>query len=147
MTSKERAALRAQANSLEPVFHIGKGGISEALIKETADVLRKRELIKIKILLDTAPGTPRELADALAQATGSEVVQLVGGCIILYKENPELDKEGDKSSGKKKPAAKKTRSKPLSRVKAKRAAEERRKRTEKAIVRNRKTYTKKNSSK
>lgn len=147
MTSKERAALRAQANTLEPVFHIGKGGISETLIKETADVLRKRELIKIKILLDTAPGTPRELADALAEATESEVVQLVGGCIILYKENPELDKNGDKSSKKKKPAAKKTQSKPLSRVKAKRAAEERRKRTEKAIVKNRKIYAKKNSSK
>lgn len=146
MTSKERAALRAQANTLEPVFHIGKGGISETLIKETADVLRKRELIKIKILLDTAPGTPRELADTLAEATQSEVVQLVGGCIILYKENPELDKDGDKSSKKKKPA-KKTQSKPLSRVKAKRAAEERRKRTEKAIVRNRKTYAKKSSSK
>lgn len=146
MTSKERAALRAQANTLEPVFHIGKGGISETLIKETADVLRKRELIKIKILLDTAPGTPRELADALAEATGSEVVQLVGGCIILYKENPELDKESGKPVKKKKPA-KKAQSKPLSKVKAKRAAEERRKRTEKAIVRNRKTYAKKNSSK
>ena len=45
MTSKERAALRAQANGLEPLFQIGKGGMSDALIEQTADALRKRELI------------------------------------------------------------------------------------------------------
>lgn len=114
MTSKERAALRAQANSLEPLFQIGKGGMSDALTEQTADALRKRELIKLKVLLESAPETPREFAEKLAEATGSEVVQVVGGSIVLYKENPDKDKE-DK---KKKPAKK---GKPLSRVKAKRA--------------------------
>ena len=114
MTSKERAQLRAQANGLEPLFQIGKGGISEALVEQTADALRKRELIKLKVLLESAPESPREFADKLAEATGSEVVQVVGGSIVFYKENPDKDKENTK----KKPAKK---GKPLSKVKAKRA--------------------------
>ena len=86
MTSKERAQFRAQANSLEPLFQIGKGGISDALIAQTADALRKRELIKVKVLLESAPESPREFADNLAEATGSEVIQVVGGSIVFYKE-------------------------------------------------------------
>ena len=50
MTGKERAAWRAKANSLEPLFQVGKGGISDALIKQTDDALRTRELIKLKVL-------------------------------------------------------------------------------------------------
>lgn len=124
MTSKERAQLRAQANGLEPLFQIGKGGMSDALIAQTADALRKRELIKIKVLLESAPESPREFADKLAEATGSEVVQVVGGSIVFYKENPDKDKD-DK---KKKPARK---GKPLSKVKAKRAAAAKREAEEK----------------
>ncbi len=114
MTSKERAAFRAQANSLEPLFQIGKGGMSDALVEQTADALRKRELIKLKVLLESAPESPREFADKLAEATGSDVIQVVGGSIVLYKENPDKDKD----EKKKKPAKK---GKPLSKVKAKRA--------------------------
>ena len=114
MTSKERAQLRAQANTLEPLFQIGKGGMSDALIAQTNDALRKRELIKIKVLLESAPESPREFADKLAEATGSEVVQVIGGSIVFYKENPDAGKE----EKKKKPAKK---GKPLSKVKAKRA--------------------------
>ena len=124
MTSKERAEFRAQANSLEPLFQIGKGGMSEALIEQTSDALRKRELIKLKVLLESAPESPREFADKLAQATGSEVIQVVGGSIVLYKENPDKDKE----EKKKKPAKK---GKPLSKVKAKRAAAAKREAEEK----------------
>lgn len=124
MTSKERAQLRAQANGLEPLFQIGKGGMSDALIAQTADALRKRELIKVKVLLESAPESPREFADKLAEATGSEVVQVVGGSIVFYKENPDKDNE----SKKKKPAKK---GKPLSKVKAKRAAAAKREAEEK----------------
>ena len=126
MTSKERAQLRAQANGLEPLFQIGKGGISDALIEQTSDALRKRELIKLKVLLESAPETPREFADKLAEATGSDVVQVVGGSIVLYKENPDKDKE----EKKKKPAKK---GKPLSKVKAKRAAAAKREAEEKKM--------------
>lgn len=132
MTSKERAALRAKANSLEPLFQIGKGGISDALIAQVSDALRARELIKLRILLESAPGTPRETADAIAEATGSDVVQLIGGVIVLYKENPELREETKKK-------AKKVKVKPLSKVKAKKAAEDKKKRMEQALEKNRRS--------
>lgn len=106
MTSKERAALRGQANGLEPLFQVGKGGISEGLIKQTAEALEKRELIKLKVLLESCPETPRQVADTLAAETGSEVVQVIGGCMVFYKYNPDLHKEEKKKPAK--PAAKKT---------------------------------------
>ena len=90
MTGKERAAFRAQANHLEPLFQVGKGGMSDALIKQTDDALRARELIKVKVLLESSPITPRETADELAAATGAEVIQVIGGVIVLYRESPEL---------------------------------------------------------
>ena len=117
MTGKERAAFRAQANTLEPEFQIGKGGMSESLIKQTLDSFRTKELIKIKVLLDSAPESPREFANKLSEATGSEVIQVIGGVIVLYKQNPDLGKEKKKAKTPKK-------SKPLSNVKAKRAIAE-----------------------
>lgn len=90
MTSKERAALRGQANALEPLFHIGKGGINDALIVQTDDALRARELIKLKVLTETSPVTPKDAADALAAATGADVIQVIGGVVVLYRLNPEL---------------------------------------------------------
>lgn len=110
MTSKQRAGLRAKANSLNAVFQIGKGGLSEALIAQTEDALKARELIKLKVLLETSPNKPREIADSLAGATGAQVVQVVGGSIILFKENPELHKPPKK----KKPAAKPFKKKRMS---------------------------------
>lgn len=105
MTSKRRAELRGQANRLEPLFQVGKGGISDALIAQTEDALRAHELIKLKVLLESAPEKPREIAEKLAAATGSQVVQVIGGSMIFYKENPELQaekkaKEKAKKSGK-----------------------------------------------
>ena len=101
MTGKERAQFRAQANHLEPLFQVGKGGMSDALIKQTDDALRARELIKVKVLLESSPITPRETADALAAATGAEVIQVIGGVIVLYKENPELHVKKPKAKPKK----------------------------------------------
>ena len=82
MTSKERAEKRAQANNMEPLFQLGKGGMSDAL---TA-----RELIKVKVLRDTSPLTPREAADRIAEATGSEVVAVIGGSMIFYRYSKKL---------------------------------------------------------
>lgn len=96
MTSKERAALRGQANTLEPLFQVGKGGISDALIKQTDDALKARELIKLKVLLESAPEKPKEIANKLAQATASEVVGVIGGSMIFYRYNPELHKKDKK---------------------------------------------------
>ena len=97
MTGKERAAWRAKANGLEPLFQSGKGGVSEALIKQTDDALRARELIKIRVLLETTPENPKTIANTLAAATESEVIQVIGGSIVLYRYNEELhQKDGKK---------------------------------------------------
>lgn len=98
MTSKRRAELRGQANSLEPLFQVGKGGVSDALIAQTVDALKAHELIKLKVLLESAPDTPRNIAEDIAAKTGSQVVQVIGGAMIFYKENPELrQKEAEKA--------------------------------------------------
>lgn len=96
MTGKQRAYWRAQANGLEPLFQSGKGGVSEALIVQTRDALRARELIKIRVLLETTPQTPKEIANELAAATESEIIQVIGGSIVLYKYNEELHKKDGK---------------------------------------------------
>ena len=111
MTGKERAAFRAQANHLEPLFQVGKGGMSDALIKQTDDALRARELIKVKVLLESSPITPRETADELAKATGAEVIQVIGGVIVLYRESPELKEKALQKEKNKKMAAKKAKGK------------------------------------
>ena len=111
MTGKERAAFRAQANHLEPLFQVGKGGMSDALIKQTDDALRARELIKVKVLLESSPITPRETADQLAAATGAEVIQVIGGVIVLYRESPELKEKALQKEKNKKMAAKKAKEK------------------------------------
>lgn len=90
MTGKERASFRAKANTLEPLFQLGKGGMSDAIIAQVDDALRARELIKIKVLLESTPITPREAADQLSEATNAHVIQVIGGVIVLYRENPEF---------------------------------------------------------
>lgn len=113
MTGKERAAFRAQANSLEPLFHIGKSGMNEGVIRQTDDALRARELIKVKVLLESSPITPRQAADELAAAVGADVIQVIGGVIVLYRESPELKEKAAQKEKNKKLAAKRAREKAL----------------------------------
>jgi RNA-binding protein len=91
LTSKQRAILRAQANSLAVVFQVGKGEIDDALVKTTADCLAARELIKMKVL-ENSPYTTREAADLLAEKTGSECVQAIGSRFVLYKQKKKDSK-------------------------------------------------------
>lgn len=113
MTGKERAAFRARANGLEPLFHIGKSGMNEGVIAQTDDALRARELIKVKVLLESSPITPREAADQLAAATGAEVIQVIGGVIVLYRESPELREKAAQKEKNLKQAARRVREKAL----------------------------------
>ena len=96
MTSKRRAELRGMANGLDPLFQVGKSGVTDAVIAQTLEVFNTRELIKLKVLLESAPETPRETAEKIAAATGAQVVQVIGGSMIFYKENPELQAEKKK---------------------------------------------------
>ncbi|MFR6586994.1 MAG: YhbY family RNA-binding protein [Ruminococcus sp.] len=67
---------------------MGKGGISEALVQQVKDALRKRELIKMRVL-DNCPLDAREAAEELAARTGSEVVQVIGSRFVLFLRNPK----------------------------------------------------------
>lgn len=107
MTGKERAKFRAAANGLEPVFQIGKGGINDGLIRQVEDALNARELIKIKALLESIPQPPKELAQEIAERTKADVIQVIGGVIVLYRENPELRLAEKEKEKRKKEAAKK----------------------------------------
>ncbi|MBR2133171.1 MAG: ribosome assembly RNA-binding protein YhbY [Eubacterium sp.] len=110
MTSKERAALRAKANPLEPIIQIGKEGMSDNLINQIDDTLDVRELIKIRVHLETSPESPKELAQKLADALGADVVQVIGGVIVLYREADEeriAEKKKKRGSGTAKAVAKK----------------------------------------
>lgn len=110
MTSKERAALRAKANPLEPIIQIGKEGISENLLVQIDDTLDVRELIKIRVHLETSPSAPKELANEIAQKLGADVVQVIGGIIVLYREADEeriAEKKKKRGAGTAKATAKK----------------------------------------
>lgn len=91
MTSKQRAYLRGLANKIEPIFQIGKGGLTDNLITQLSDALEARELIKINVL-KTAPDYARDLANEIAENTNSEVIQVVGNKITLFRQRKEKSK-------------------------------------------------------
>lgn len=91
MTSKQRAYLRALANPLEAIVHVGKGGFSDTIVKQAEDALTARELIKGKVL-ESAPQTARDIAEALAESTNAAVVQVIGRTFVLYRRNPKEPK-------------------------------------------------------
>ena len=88
LNSKQRAALRGIASNYETIFQIGKGGISETLISQVDDALRKRELIKLRELYNSIY-TAREAAEEIASKTGADVVQVIGSRFVLFKRNPK----------------------------------------------------------
>ncbi len=92
LTSKQRAQLRALANSLEPVLIVGKGGVTENVVQEAENALRTRELLKGRVL-ETSLLTAREACDGICAATGAEGVQAIGTKFVLYRENPALPEE------------------------------------------------------
>lgn len=85
ITSKQRAYLRKLANSIEPVFQIGKSGITQELINQLALVLEARELIKIHIL-ETALLETKSCCNELASLLGAEPVQAIGSKVVIYKK-------------------------------------------------------------
>lgn len=91
MTSKDRAYLRSLASNIDPIFQIGKIGLSDNLIKQVDDALEARELIKITVL-ETAPEDAKTLSIELASATNSTVVQVMGRKITLYRMNKKESK-------------------------------------------------------
>lgn len=84
MNSKQRAYLRGLANTITAIFQVGKNGISDNFIKQVDSALEARELIKLNVL-ETSPDDITDIANSLAQDTNSELVQIVGNKITLFR--------------------------------------------------------------
>ena len=114
LTSKERAELRARANSIDTTLIVGKEGITETVVAEADNQLTARELVKGKVL-EGAMMTPREVLDELCEATGAEGIAVIGTKFVIYRFSEKLQAERNQtgrakrkevSSGKKNPVRK-----------------------------------------
>ncbi|MCK4261049.1 MAG: ribosome assembly RNA-binding protein YhbY [Halanaerobiales bacterium] len=88
LTSKQRAYLRGQAHSMDPILQVGKGGISDTVIHQVNDALEAREMFKGKVL-NNSPLEAQEAAEKLAEACRAEVVQVIGKKFVLFRQNPK----------------------------------------------------------
>ncbi len=88
LTGKQKSYLRSEAHQLKPIFQVGKLGVNENLVEQVADVLEKRELIKVSIL-QNCEMDKHEVAEAFENEAAAEVVQIIGNTIVLYKESVE----------------------------------------------------------
>ncbi|PLR78085.1 ribosome assembly RNA-binding protein YhbY [Bacillus sp. V3-13] len=88
LTGKQKRFLRSKAHHLNPIFQVGKGGVNENMVKQIAEALEARELIKISILQNSEEDRDT-VAEKLVSGTGAELVQIIGNIIVLYKESME----------------------------------------------------------
>ena len=86
LTGKQRSYLRSLANTMEPIFQVGKGGIGDNLIKQIDDALEARELVNATVLRNSEFDA-REAADEIAERTGADVIQVIGNRFVLYRES------------------------------------------------------------
>lgn len=92
LTSKQKKFLKGMAHDLSALIQVGKEGLSMALIEATDEELSRRELIKVK--LGKNSGVEKDQAGiALSEATGSNLVQVIGKTLVLYRANPKRKKE------------------------------------------------------
>jgi RNA-binding protein len=92
ISSKERAALRAEAHHLAASVHVGQHGLTETLKQSLDDALRTHELVKIQ-LGKNADVDAKEAANQLANAMGADIVQVIGKTATLFRENPDLKRK------------------------------------------------------
>ncbi|WP_035288220.1 MULTISPECIES: ribosome assembly RNA-binding protein YhbY [Clostridiaceae] len=91
ITSKQRSYLRSLANTIVPIFQVGKGGINEAFLKQIEDALEARELIKISVL-NNSEFTAREASDIICKEIQCEGVQCIGNKFVLYRKSEKKPK-------------------------------------------------------
>lgn len=91
ITNKQRAQLRAMANTLQDTLQVGKDGLTDGVRKQLDDQLEASELVKVK-LLESSLLTPRGVADELCRALRAEPVQCIGSKVVLYRQAAEKDK-------------------------------------------------------
>ncbi|EHJ08235.1 ribosome assembly RNA-binding protein YhbY [Staphylococcus simiae] len=88
LTGKQKRYLRSLAHNIDPIFQIGKGGINENMIQQIDDTLENRELMKIHVLQNNFEDK-KDLAEQLTVATKSELVQVIGSMIVIYRESED----------------------------------------------------------
>lgn len=88
MTSKQRAYLKGLAMNMDPIFQVGKSSLTPEFIEGVREAIDARELIKISVLKNCMDD-PKEIAQVLAERTRSQVVQVIGKKIVLYKESKD----------------------------------------------------------
>lgn len=91
LTSKQRAFLRSMAQSLDPIFQVGKGGVSDNMCEQISNALEARELIKLRVL-DNSDYSAKEAAEEISQTVGADVVQVIGTKFVLYRESVDHKK-------------------------------------------------------
>lgn len=94
LDKKNKYKLKKLCNQLKPVVIIGKDGIDTNMLASIHQVLNKRELIKISILKTYTELPVKELAELLASSTTSEIINIIGRTIVLYKKNPDINAYG-----------------------------------------------------
>ena len=102
MTSKQRAYLKSLAMKIDPVYQVGKASLTPELTKGLDEVLEARELVKINVLKNCLDD-PKEIANVLAERTHSEVVQVIGKKIVLYrvsKDKKRIELPAEKKKAK-----------------------------------------------
>ena len=92
MTTKQRAYLKSLAMTMDPIFQAGKNSLTPEFVKAVSEALEARELIKVSVLKNCADN-PKELAAVLAERTRSQVVQVIGKKIVLYREGRDKNKK------------------------------------------------------
>ncbi|MFC4811297.1 ribosome assembly RNA-binding protein YhbY [Paenibacillus sp. GCM10023250] len=88
LTGKQKRHLRALAHHLNPIFQVGKSGMNENLIRHIEEAIEVRELIKVNVL-NNSTEDPKEVGEWVAAESGSELVQVIGKTIVLYKESKD----------------------------------------------------------
>ena len=91
MTTKQRAYLKGLAMNLDPIFQIGKSSLTPEITEAISEALEARELVKINVLKNYLDD-PKEIAQVLAERTHSQVVQVIGKKIVLYRESKDKKK-------------------------------------------------------
>ena len=103
LTSKERAELRARANPIDTTLMVGKGGVTDSVIAEADNQLTARELVKGKVL-EGAFMTPREVCDAICEATGADGVAVIGNKFVIYRFSEKCQEERNQTGRAKRKA-------------------------------------------
>lgn len=88
LTGKQKRVLRTEANQMKPIFQVGKTGVNENMIKQMDEAIDKRELIKLSVL-QNCPLSKEEVAEQLSNQTASEIVQIIGNNIVLYRKSKD----------------------------------------------------------